>query len=53
MPLPEIPKAIQNRAKLLKIAAFRTPTPQDVRKNGSKILKLLSVRKLFYINNDK
>ena len=26
--------------KLLKIAEFRTPTPQDVRKKGSKILKL-------------
>ena len=26
--------------KLLKIAEFRTPTPQDVRKRGSKILKL-------------
>ena len=44
---PEIPKALQNRAKLkpilwklLKIAEFRTPTPQDVRKKGSKILKL-------------
>ena len=43
---PEIPKAFQNRAKLnpivktVKIAEFRTPTPQDVRKNGSKILKL-------------
>ena len=27
--------------KLLKIAEFRTPTPQDVRKKSSKILKLL------------
>ena len=26
--------------KLLKITEFRTPTPQDVRKKGSKILKL-------------
>ena len=26
--------------KLLKIAEFRTPTPQDIRKKGSKILKL-------------
>jgi hypothetical protein len=26
--------------KLLKIAEFRTPTPQDVREKGSKILKL-------------
>jgi len=46
-PPPEIPKALQNRAKLnptvkivKKIAEFRTPTPQDVRKKGSKILKL-------------
>ena len=46
-PSPEIPKALQNRAKLnptvktvKKIAEFRTPTPQDVRKKGSKILKL-------------
>ena len=33
--------------KLLKIVEFRTPTPQDVRENGSKILKLLSVRNCF------
>jgi len=45
-PPPEIPKALQNRAKLnliwklLKSAEFRTLTPQDVKKNGSKILKL-------------
>ena len=46
-PPPEIPKAHQNCAKtqpylwkLLKIAEFRTPTPQDVWKKGSKILKL-------------
>ena len=38
---PEIPKALQNRAELnpivktVKIAEFRTPTPQDVRKKGS------------------
>jgi len=44
---PEIPKALQNRAKLnpivklLKIAEFRTPTHQDIWKKGSKILKLL------------
>ena len=43
---PEILKAIQNRAKLNpivktdKIAEFRTLTPQDVRKKGSKVLKL-------------
>jgi len=52
-PPPEIRKALQNRAKrnatekLLKIAEFRTPTPQDVRKNGSKILKLPPVRNCF------
>jgi len=32
---------------MLKIAAFRTPTPQDVRKKGSKILKLPSVHNCF------
>jgi len=45
-PSPEIPKALQNRAKLnpigklLKIAEFRMPTPQNVRKKSTKILKL-------------
>jgi len=34
-------------SKLLKIAEFRTPTPQDVRKKGSKILKLPPVRNFF------
>jgi len=33
--------------KLLKIDEFRTPTPQEVRKKGSKILKLPSVRNCF------
>ena len=33
--------------KLLKIAEFRTPKPQDVRKKGCKILKLPPVRKCF------
>ena len=33
--------------KLLKIAEFRTPTPQDVRKRGSKILKLPPVHNCF------
>jgi len=33
--------------KLLKIAEFRTPTSQDVRKKGSKILKLPPVRNCF------
>jgi len=43
---PKIVKALQNRAKLnpivktVKVAEFRKPTPQDVRKKGSKILKL-------------
>jgi len=52
-PPPEIPKALQSRAKLnrlwklLKIAEFGTPTPQDVQKKGSKILKLPSVRSCF------
>jgi len=31
----------------LKIAEFRTPTPQDVRKKGSKILKLPPVHNCF------
>jgi len=33
--------------KLLKIAEFRTPTPQDVRQKGSEILKLPPVRNCF------
>ena len=33
--------------KLLKIVEFRMPTPQDVRKKGSKILKLQPVRNCF------
>ena len=33
--------------KLLKIAEFRTPTSQDIRKKGSKILKLPPVRNCF------
>ena len=46
-PPHKIPKTLQNRAKLnpivkelLKIAEFRKPTPQDVRKKGSIFLKL-------------
>ena len=45
-PPPEIPKALQNRAKLTPIVKtvkncwFSTPTPQDVQEKGSKILKL-------------
>jgi len=54
-PGPEIPKAVQNRAKLnptvkaVKIAEFRTQTPQDVRKKGSNILKLPPVRNCFIL----
>jgi len=41
-------KSCQTRLwKLLKNAEFRTPTPQDVWKKGSKILKLPSVRNCF------
>ena len=36
-----------NCEKPLKIAEFRTPTPQDVPKKGSKILKLPPVRNCF------
>jgi len=38
-PNPQIPKTLQNRAKLnpiVKTAEFRTPTPQDVRKKAVK-----------------
>jgi len=50
---PEIRKALQNCAKLtrlwklLKIDEFRMPTPQDVWKKGSKMLKLPSVCSCF------
>ena len=37
----------QSDCENLKIAEFRTPTHQDVRKKGSKILKLPSVRNCF------
>ena len=43
-------KIMQNSTwlwKLLKIAEFRMPTPQDVRKKGRKILKLPPVRNCF------
>jgi len=43
-------KIVQNSTrlwKLLKIAEFRKPTPQDVPEKGSKILKLPSVRNCF------
>ena len=41
-----VPKSTRLR-KLLKIAEFRTQTPQDVQKKGSEILKLLLVRNCF------
>ena len=43
------PKSFQTQpdCENLKIAEFRTPTPQDVRKKGSKILKPPSVRNCF------
>jgi len=52
-PSPEIPKVLQNRAKLnpivktVKNREFRTPALQVVRKRGSKILKLPPVRHCF------
>jgi len=43
------PKSCQTQpdCENLKIAEFRAPTPQDVWKKGSKILKLPSVRNCF------
>jgi len=43
------PKSCQNQpdCENLKMAEFRTPSPQDVRKKGSKILKLPPVRVCF------
>jgi len=38
---------IQPECENLKIVEFRTPTPQDVREKGSKILKLPPVRNCF------
>ena len=52
-PPPRNSEGPPNRAKLkpivktVKFAKFRTPTPQDVRKKGSKILKLPPVRSCF------
>jgi len=46
MPSKIVPNSTRQR-KLLKIAEFRTPTPQDIWKNGSRILKLPPVRKCF------
>ena len=37
---PKLCQTQPDLRELLKIAEFRTPTPQDVRKEGSKILKL-------------
>ena len=44
-----LPKSCQTQpdCENLKIAEFRTPTPQDVLKKGSKIVKLPSVRNCF------
>jgi len=53
-PPPEIPKALQNRAKLnptvktvKKLLNLGRQHPRDVREKGSKILKLPSVRNSF------
>ena len=52
-PLPKFwrpSRIVPNSTRLwkpLNIAEFRTPTPQDFRKKGSKILKLPSVRNCF------
>jgi len=54
-PPPKISKTLQNRIKLNPIVKnakknlleFRTPNTQDVRKKGSKILKLPPVRNCF------
>ena len=53
-PTPEIPKALQNRAKfnpivktVKKLLNLGRQHPQDVRKKGSKILKLPPVRNCF------
>ena len=37
---PKLHQTQSDLRKLLKIAEIRTPAPQDVRKKGSKILKL-------------
>ena len=56
----EIPKALQNRAKLnpiaktvKKIAKFSTPTPQGVREKRQWNSKITAGSQLFYISNDK
>jgi len=46
------PKIVPNSTrlwKLLKIAEFMKPTPQDIRKKGSKIIKLPPVRNCFIL----
>ena len=54
---PEIPmasKIVPNSTRLWKLfknAEFRTPKPQDVRKNSIKILKLLSFHNCFTLLN--
>ena len=56
--LSEIPKALQNRAKLnpiwklLKIAEFRMPTPKDVQGKRQLNSKTTAGLQLFYINNE-
>ena len=51
---PKLCQTQPDLRKLLKIAEFRTPTPQDVRKKGTKILKLPSCAIVLYcISNDK
>ena len=58
-PPPEIPKVLQNRTKLnpivktVKIAEFRTPTPQDYRKKRQYNSKTTVGSQLSYISNDK
>jgi len=47
-----VPKSTQ-LWKLLKIAEFRTPTPQDVRKKRRYNSKTTVGSRLFYISNDK
>ena len=49
---PQLCQTQPDLRKLLDIAEFRTPTPQDVRKKGSKILNYLGSQ-LLYISNDK
>ena len=45
---PKLCQTQPDLRKLLKIAEFRKPTPQDVRKKGSKILKLPGLAIVLY-----